>query len=262
MSEEIQRRYLPVDVAEFRAEETEEGKMQLEGYAAVYNRYSEELSFMGVRFKEIIRPGAFRKVLEKNPDVTLLFNHDDGSVMATTSRGNLSLEENQTGLKFRAELFPDDWDSQRVYSKVKNGLVKQCSFAFAVAENGDEEKKGKDGTPVREIHEVGHLADVSVVTRPAYPQTSVQARSILEDAGFDFKGIASVIARTQRGFELTAEDHEKIDASIEILRGLPSAEDLDQPGEHETSGDSQRADAQLDLIRRQLEIAELECKIN
>ena len=257
MSKEIRRRYLPVDVAEFRAEETEEGKMWLEGYAAVYNRYSEELSFMGVPFKEIIRPGAFRKVLEKNPDVTLLFNHDDGSVMATTSRGNLTLEENQTGLKFRAELFPDDWDSKRVYSKVKNGLIKQCSFAFAVGEDGDDEKPQKDGTFIREIHEIGYLADVSVVTRPAYPQTTVQARSILQEAGFDFEGIASVIARAQRGLEVTLEDREKIEASIGTLRNL-IPEELEQPGERGTSGDGQEAVGQLDLLRRQLDLVELE----
>jgi len=254
---ETQRRYLPVEVVEFRAEEAEDGKMHLEGYAAVYNRYSEELSFLGVRFKEIIRPGAFRKALEKNPDVTLLFNHDDGSVMATTSRGNLTLEENQTGLKFRAELFPDDWDSQRVYSKVKNGLIKQCSFAFAVGEDGDEEKPQKDGTFIREIHEIGYLADVSVVTRPAYPQTSVSARSILEEAGFNFEGMASVYTRKQRGDELTSQDHDIINASIETLRAL-LPEELEQPGEQETSGDDQGAFGQLDMLRRELELLELE----
>ena len=60
----VERRYLP---AEFRA--NDDGTV--EGYAAVFDQWSEDLGF----FRERIRAGAFKKTIRES-DVRALFNHE------------------------------------------------------------------------------------------------------------------------------------------------------------------------------------------
>lgn len=170
---EKERRYITVDDIEFRAEE-DDGKRILTGYAAMFNKRSRNLG----GFVEILRPGCFRNALmrEDKPTVLALYNHDDNRILGSTENDSLKLEENQTGLKFRSEL-PDTPTANEVWTLVRDGYLKKCSFAFSVAEKGDEWKEEKDGL-LREIREVAGLYDVSVVGRPAYSSTSVSARAL------------------------------------------------------------------------------------
>jgi len=239
---ELEHRRLPVSDLEIRAD-TEEDKMVISGYAALFNRKSEDLG----GFVEILRPGSFRKVLEKNPDVKALFNHDPSTIFARSKNESLKLTENQTGLKFEAVISEEDEDAKRIYHKVKNGLIDQCSFAFGVGEEG---QKWADGNPMtREIFEVDVLADVSVVTNPAYPQTSAEARSVLQEAGFDFDGLTSLIVRAQRGLTLTDSDRDLINASIQVLQGLLPEDEGD--ADTHNGGDAHRLHnifAELELL--------------
>jgi phage head maturation protease len=58
---------------------------------------------------------------------------------------------------------------------IKRGDISGMSFAFRVPEGGDEwHREGPQ--VIREVRDL-HLFDVSVVTFPAYPQTSVSVRS-------------------------------------------------------------------------------------
>jgi len=249
---ELEKRFLPIEELEIRTED--EGGLKISGYAALYNRKSDNLG----GFVEILRPGAFRKALESEPDVKALFNHDPSSIFARTKNGSLALTENQTGLKFEAMIGADDEDGKRIYNKVKNGLIDQCSFAFACGEDGQKWTESKDGPMLREIFEVDLLADVSVVTNPAYPQTTVQARSILQEAGFDFDNIASLITRAKRGLPLTDSDRDLINASIMVLQSYIPEERVDL-GEQDTRKDGD-ADL-LDLMLRELELVEVEHKL-
>ncbi len=172
--EKLERRYLPIDEIEFRQTE-EDGQHKISGYAAVYNKRSGNLG----GFVEVLRPGAFRKVLETNPDVKCLFNHEPSAILARTKNGTLKLEENSVGLKFTAEL-NDTQAAKDVWHMIQRGDVDQCSFAFGVAQDGDKFIEQKDGLYLREIYEVGLLADVSPVTYPAYSATSVSVRSAKE----------------------------------------------------------------------------------
>lgn len=242
---DFEYRQVPFEDIEIRRDD--DGKLTLAGYAAMFNRNSEDLG----GFSEILRPGCFRKVLGDNPDVKALLNHDPSSVFARTKNGSLTLEENQTGLKFTAQIDPEDEDGKRVYQKVNSGLMDQCSFAFSV--DGEGQKwTDKNDTALREILEVNYLGDVSVVTYPAYPQTSVQARSALEEAGFDFESLASLITRAQRGLELTDSDKDTVNASIMILRDLMPEEDEGETDTH-SDGDAER----LQNLLTELELTEI-----
>lgn len=149
---------------------SEDGKApRIEGYAAVFDSLSENLG----GFREIIKPGAFKRALSEGQDVRLLLNHD-GLPLARTKSGTLKLEEDAKGLRFSADLDPTDPDVQRLMPKLTRGDVSQCSFAF---ETVSDSWGMVDGETRRTLLDV-NLADVSVVTYPAYAATECAKRSL------------------------------------------------------------------------------------
>jgi HK97 family phage prohead protease len=150
---------------------------KITGYAAVFDKWSEDLG----GFKEKIKAGAFKNAIGKS-DVRGLFNHDSNYVLGRQSNGTLTIKEDKNGLWM--EIDPPDTQIIRdlVLAPIKRGDIKEQSFAFIVAEGGDEwknlhgEKPGEPAT--RTITEVDELFDVSPVTYPAYPDTSVALRSM------------------------------------------------------------------------------------
>ena len=165
----IERRtYVVQDV---EARQAEDGVMRLSGYAAVFNDASVPLPF-----KERIAPGAFRKTLSEMPDVRLLINHE-GLPLARTKNGTLTLTEDERGLRFDAEL-ADTQEARDIYTLVQRGDVDQMSFAFRVIrQNWSKDKSERTLTEVSLAD-----GDVSVVTYPAYPTTTVEARKKIADA--------------------------------------------------------------------------------
>ena len=67
--------------------------------------------------------------------------------------------------------------SRDVYTLVKEGALDKCSFAFSIADGGDEYDRL---TRTRKIKNIEKCYDCSVVDIPAYDSTSVQARSFFE----------------------------------------------------------------------------------
>lgn len=148
-------------------------KAVLAGYAAVFNATSEDLG----GFREVIMPGAFTKSLQ-NRDVRALWQHDSKLVMGRASTGTLRLVEDDTGL--HVEIDPPDTQWARdAMTTVERGDVNQMSFAFEVPPGGETWGDLPDGTWLRKLWEVD-LWEVSGVTFPAYPQTSIAVRDHLE----------------------------------------------------------------------------------
>jgi uncharacterized protein len=136
----------------------------IEGYAANF----EQTTDLGY-FRETIARGAFDGVLED--DVRLLLNHD-GAPMARTTNGTLELSVDESGLRYRAAL-ADTQDGRDLYKLIKRGDISQSSFAFTI-----EEQSWNEDRTERTISKVGRLMDVSPVTYPAYPTTTVSARNL------------------------------------------------------------------------------------
>lgn len=154
---------------ELRAAESD-GERVLTGYAVVFNALSEKLG----NFREEIAPGAFRDVIEG--DTRALFNHDPNYVLGRTTNGTLRLVEDEKGLLVEIRM-PATAYAQDLWTLVQRGDVSQMSFGFIVGEDGQEWKRTAGG-PVRRITKVQRLLDVSPVTYPAYPQTSIEARDM------------------------------------------------------------------------------------
>ena len=142
----------------------------IRGHAAVFGRLSENLG----GFRERIAPGAFRNVLDKNPDVRLLVDHDPSTVLARTTNGTLELREDPQGLHIWARIRSDLPEAPGLRARLDSGLVDQMSFAFMVDKENDV-RSGEDenGVPIFEVREASELFDVSTVTYGAYPQTDV-----------------------------------------------------------------------------------------
>jgi HK97 family phage prohead protease len=153
----------------------------LEGYAAVFGQRSEDLG----GWRETIMPGAFARALREGQDVRALVNHNPDRLLGRTKSGTLTLAEDSKGLRFSLDT-PDTDDARAILESVQRGDIDACSFGFACrsdrwTEAPDPSSPGGSRTlAVREVQDVD-LFDVSVVTFPAYPQTSVDVRSLFPD---------------------------------------------------------------------------------
>lgn len=178
LSSKIERRVF--DVAELRLD-AEADTRTIRGYAAVFDAMSQPL----FGFREVIRRGAFKKTVRES-DIRALWNHDPNYVLGRKSARTLRLEEDEKGLL--ARIFPPNttWASDLMQS-IERGDVSQMSFGFQMVKERWMEA-GKDGLPVRELLEV-RLFDVSPVTFPAYQQTEVHVRSLMD----------AVLTRIERG---------------------------------------------------------------
>ena len=156
--------------AELRVKRDGDELPKIEGYAAVFNKDSEDMGFI-----ERIAPGAFKKAL-KTSDVRALFNHDSNIILGRKSAGTLELKEDKKGLFM--SVTPPDTQLVRdmVLTPIERGDITQQSFGFNI--KADEWKDMDKETPIRTITEVNELFDVSPVTFPAYPDTEVALRSL------------------------------------------------------------------------------------
>lgn len=139
----------------------------IRGYAAVFDQLSDDLG----GFREKIRPGAFARSLEES-DVRALWNHDANYVLGRNRARTLHLDEDAHGL--RVTIMPPDAQWARdLIASMERGDVDQMSFGFYTREEAWPEPR------TRELIDV-ELFDVSIVTYPAYPQTSAAVRMRVE----------------------------------------------------------------------------------
>jgi HK97 family phage prohead protease len=137
-----------------------------------------------------------------------LINHE-GLPLARTKNETLRLREDEIGLYMDADL-PDTQAARDLYTLVERGDVDQMSFAFRVIR-----QKWNEGRTERTLTELSLAdGDVSVVTYPAYPTTTVEAR----------EQIAAARQAIKEGREITGESLiviqailDKIDESYEYL---------------------------------------------
>ena len=152
--------------SKFETRESEEG-LFIEGYFSVFNSNYE----LWAGATESVAPGAFANTL--GGDIRALIDHETRLVLGRNKSGTLELREDSHGLWGRIKINPNDQDAVNLYERVKRGDVDQCSFGFDII-NEDTEVRD-DGSVHWTIREV-RLYEVSVVTFPAYTETSVSAR--------------------------------------------------------------------------------------
>lgn len=120
---------------------------------------------------EIIKRGALDGA--DLSDVRLLYNHDLGKIPLARTPKTMELKRSTAGLEILATL-PDTQEAKAVYEAVKRGDLDGMSFCFTVPEGGDSYDAK---TNTRTISKIAKVYECSVVPYPAYPQTSIEARS-------------------------------------------------------------------------------------
>ena len=143
-----------------------DGEMYISGYFAVFN--SEYEMWPGA--VESIADTAFDGALAD--DIRCLIDHETRLVLGRNKAGTLTLKVDTRGLWGEVRNNPNDQDAVNLYERVKRGDVDQCSFGFDIL---DEEFEDRGDTVKWTIKKV-KLYEVSVVTFPAYEETSVSAR--------------------------------------------------------------------------------------
>lgn len=161
---------------ELRDDGSEAASNIIEGYALKFDKPSNVMGF-GSSFVETLD----KRCLDDTDmsDVVATFNHDVSKILGRTG-ANLELNKDDIGLRFKLAL-PDTTIARDVLENIRAGILKQCSFAFDLPDNPEAEnwgKSDKDGIDYeRTIRSIAHLYDVSVVTTPAYDDTSVSVGS-------------------------------------------------------------------------------------
>lgn len=142
-------------------------ELRIEGYFAVFNSNYE----ISDNMSESVAKGAFANTLGN--DVRALIDHETMYVLGRTQAGTLELREDNYGLWGSIHINPNDGDAMNLYARIQRGDVNQCSFGFDIlSEDTDIREDGSVHWTIKEVK----LYEISVVTFPAYTETSVQAR--------------------------------------------------------------------------------------
>lgn len=118
--------------------------------------------------KDIVKPGAFDKVLKSGDPVKVYVNHG-------WKRGELpvgiwtDLEQDSIGLKGNAKLETRMPAALDAYWSIKSGMVNGLSIGFAVDPSAIEIRNGGG----RIIHSVAYLKEISIVDVPANDQALI-----------------------------------------------------------------------------------------
>jgi HK97 family phage prohead protease len=118
------------------------------------------------QFTERMMPGVASGILE-SADTRFLFNHD-GLPLARTVSGTMTLRDTDAALTFEARLDARQQLANDLAIAIERGDVSQMSCGFIVAR--DEWDEAMED---RSIYELRSLVDVSAVTYPASPTTSI-----------------------------------------------------------------------------------------
>ncbi len=171
----------PVDGLEVR---TDGGRMRIRGRFAY--RATATMADRGRVRKERFEPGAFSyAVTDPERDIHLLRGHSFDAPLASKRSGTLELEDTEDALSFEAVIPPADEQPTFMADTVRMiraGLVGGLSPGFRVppadvvpdAERIEPEA-GNPDVGVRVIR-AAVLYELSLVTRPAYPETEVDLR--------------------------------------------------------------------------------------
>ena len=193
-----QTRFIPTNDCGLQLREPQEGQQEsreIEGRPIVFGVRSVNLTPWSSTRKvyEILEPGCISRELLAKSDVILNLNHsnmvpDVLGRFRNSDKDTLSLELRGDGIDCRCDL-PKTNNANDALELMKRGDITGMSFAFEDdwedSENGVSYEKTndiEDGKEVwlRHVKKITGLYDVSIVTHPAYEQTSVGTREASE----------------------------------------------------------------------------------
>lgn len=265
-----QVRFVPNDLCGLQVREDENGQQSrvVEGRAIVFGQRSVNLTpWSSTRVVyEVLEPGCLTQELLNRSDVVYNLNHNSNvlNVMGryrNTDKDTLKLELRADGVYNRCEL-PKTNAANDTLELIKRGDISGQSFAFEDdyedTENGvsyERTNETIDGKEVwlRHVKRITGLYDVSIVTHPAYEQTSVGTRE--QSEAID----KAIEAQLQRENPQETEEEKKAreDKEREVNGGETNAEKAEREAreakEREANGGETNAEKAAREEREQKE---------
>ena len=258
-----QTRFIPIETCGLQLREPQEGQTEsreIEGRPIIFGVRSVNLTPWSSTRKvyEVLEPGCISRELLQKSDVVLNLNHNSdvvnvlGRYRNNPERDTLKLEMRGDGIDCRCEL-PKTNNANDTLELIKRGDITGMSFAFSDdyedTENGvsyERTNDVEDGKEVwlRHVKRINGLFDVSIVTHPAYEQTSVATRE--QSEAID-KAIEAQLKRE------CGDDEAKKKAEEEAAKRAAEEEAKKKAEEEEAAKREAEAKAKEEEEQRQLE---------
>lgn len=224
----LERRVVSVQRCELRDADADGKPRIFHGEAAVFGVLSEDLG----GFKERIAAACFDASLASpSSDVRFLLNHNPTLILGRTKAGTVDLAVDATSLKVKGPL-PNTSYARDLQVSMDRGDVDAMSYGFVAIDEAWTDIDEESGLPIRDLL-VADLYDVSVVTFPAYPQTSAEVRAkaaefITEDE-FKTKDAARASAAIAETVVVVNVDTSQVDEAIEKVEQLAELAERNDP---------------------------------
>ena len=179
LPEEREYRAMPVEAVEAAEGSENSNSMKVRGYCTTYNEPYLLYGSSDYEVWERVAPGAFEETDET--DVIMQYDHK-GHVYARITNNTLSLFDDDHGHGMDAELNGTTIGRQ-LYEEIRGGYTTKMSMGFTIAEMEKVERWENMGEAGEKLviditlTKIKKLYDVSAVSLPANPGTSIGARS-------------------------------------------------------------------------------------
>ena len=248
---------IPTDICGLQVREPQEGQTEsrrIAGRPIVFGVRSVNLTPWSDdrEVYEVLEPGCITKELLEQSDVVLNTNHcsDVSCILGryrNTDKDTLKLELRADGIDCESDL-PNTSTANDALELIKRGDIDGMSFAFEDdwqdSENGvsyermKDEETGNKEIWVRHVKRITALYDVSIVTHPAYEQTTVGTREQSEDIDRaieeQLKREKPAVKETDKETDEEKQDNEQTD------KEKPAAEtDKENPADEQDDDEEQ-----------------------
>lgn len=207
---------------------------QFEAYASTWTRTPDS-------YGDVVKAGAFKESLKdwakSGAVLPILYGHDIHDPFNNLG-GAVKLEEDDHGLKVRAQLDLENPTAMQVYRMLKGRRINQMSFAFDTLDAGTVEVPKADGsdetTTARELRKMA-IHEISVVPFGANSDTEVLAVKA---------NVQALSQELKAGKVISTKNLEKLTAARDALDAvITAAGDSESDDDEANSGKSTEAEA-------------------
>lgn len=192
----------------------------IDGYVNAVGRDSRPIRCQTGDFVEQVEPGVFGKALKRAKNIKLLLNHRTDRELGSTAQGNLTLTEDNIGLRAHAEV-----GDPEIIRKARNKQLSGWSFGMYVNESEMEQRSNT--IPRRRLKDID-MFEVSIIDTsmmPCYAGTSVECRAEGENALLETRAFEDTVEMN----EVLPENYfEELEARAAQLRAECELVDMEK----------------------------------